>query len=119
MLIVFDGGVGVGRVLGKVLALRREPFADLLPTPDDRRGRPFQLRVLLDHRVDRVLVGDLRMLLFQIRNPQADETLPQVRQSTEKTHARGHPSLLYPVVAFGSCSLPGAPTTPATASFPN
>ena len=55
-----------------------EPLVDVLAPADDRRRRRLELRVLLDHRVDRVLVGDLRVLLLDVRDPDREEALPEV-----------------------------------------
>src|SRR5207253_10469809 len=77
-------------------------------------GRLLELGIFFDHRVDRVLIGDLGVLLLDVGDPEADETLPQVRQTREEPTTLGHLNSPY----FGSCSRGDSLTTRATASCP-
>src|SRR5262249_26095075 len=57
----------------------------------------------------------LGVLLLDVGDPQADEALPQVRQTRKETSTLGHSLSPY---FFGSCSLGDSLTTRATASCP-
>src|SRR4029077_10602400 len=66
-----------------------------------------------DHRVDRVFVRDLGVLLLDVGDPQTNETLPQIRHPPEESAAFGHD-----YAPLGSCSFGDSLTTRATASCP-
>jgi hypothetical protein len=65
-------------------ALAFEPRRNVFAAAHDRRRRALQLAVLLDHRVDRVLVGNLRVPFFHVGDPQRDEARPEVGQTPMK-----------------------------------
>ncbi len=94
VLAGLERGAELGLGLREVLGRLRHARGDVLTAPDDRGGRGLEPRVLLDHRVDRVLVRDLRMLLLDVRDPQREEAAPEVAETGEHAHVTVAPSLV-------------------------
>src|SRR5688500_16149536 len=125
VLVGLHGHVQLGLGLDHLGVRLLDPLVEVLAAPDDGRGRRLELRVLLDHRVDGVLVGDLGVRLLDVGDPQREEAAPQVGQAGEERHGQ----LLESVggsaapsaaggAASGSTSLGEERTTRATATCP-
>src|SRR5262249_48185273 len=81
LLIGFDGRIQVCRDLSQFAGFLLELFIQIFAPPNDGSSRLLELRVLLDHRVDGIFIGDLRMVLFDIRDPEGEESSPQIMKS--------------------------------------
>jgi hypothetical protein len=55
--------------LGQLGACAFETLVEIFAPANDSRGSGLEFRVLRHHRINRVLVGNLRVLLFDVRNP--------------------------------------------------
>jgi hypothetical protein len=77
------------RHLRQLFRLRGEALLDVFAAADDGGGGLPERAVLLDHRVDGVLVGDLGVVLLDVRDPEADEAAPEVAEAAEEVR-RGH-----------------------------
>ena len=97
VLVGLDGDVQVCVDLRQLLRLRRE-LLELFAPADDRRRRLLELRVLLDHRVDRVLVGDLGLFLSM-------SEIQRLRKPRQRFDSRPKKPCAIPVPSFARPTL--------------
>ena len=116
VLVRVDRGIQLRLGLREVPGRLPHSGIEILTSADDRGGRRLQLGVLLDHRVNRVFVRDLRVALLNVGNPQRDEPFPEVHQSNQYS-TTGHGYFAF-FMSDGLVSLGDSRTTRATASWP-